>query len=274
MGPKVRIASCGYFPPHQQFFGFSWSFAGTVRYICFSVLPFVLSSACYCFTELLRPLVKRWRSMSHNCFVYVDDSISGARDYVSASAASMIQSDDFNFVRFRDKWRKIKLAARSSRGVPGILDKHHKAYVSDSCKESWKTEWFARALVGDGYSTYRALARLAGFIRSLSLAVGPIARLFTRQMHCVIHSRPYWDATVVFEEPLMQELKLWFENIHAFAEFRLRPTFCADSVLYTDASDFAYGGYIATLDGIPFSGMFPVSYLCTNSNFQELKAVL
>ena len=40
-------------------------------------------------------------------------------------------------------------------------------------------------------------------------------------MHCVIHSRPYWDATVVFEEPLMQELKFWFENIHAFAEFRL-----------------------------------------------------
>lgn len=60
------------FPPHRQFLGFSWSIAGSTRYFCFSVLPFGLSSACYCFTKLLRPLVKRWLSMSHNCFVYLD----------------------------------------------------------------------------------------------------------------------------------------------------------------------------------------------------------
>ena len=56
--------------------------------------------------------------------------------------------------------------------------------------------------------------------------------------------------------------------------FPLRPTFCADSVLYTDASEFAFGGFIATLDGIPANGMFPESDLQTSSTFREFKAVL
>ena len=32
--------------------------------------------------------------MSHNCFVYLDDGISGSRDYISARAASNIQRSD------------------------------------------------------------------------------------------------------------------------------------------------------------------------------------
>ena len=32
--------------------------------------------------------------MSHNCFVYLDDGISGHHDYVSARAASLIQRSD------------------------------------------------------------------------------------------------------------------------------------------------------------------------------------
>lgn len=32
--------------------------------------------------------------MSYNCFVYLDDEISGQRDYVSAQAASLIQHSD------------------------------------------------------------------------------------------------------------------------------------------------------------------------------------
>ena len=53
-------------PDHQKYRGFVWSFKGVIKYFTFAVLPFSLSSACFCFTKLLRPLVKRWRSMGHN----------------------------------------------------------------------------------------------------------------------------------------------------------------------------------------------------------------
>ena len=58
---------------HQIYLGFSWQFNGVIRYFTFAVLPLGLSSACFCFTKLLRPLVKRWRFMGHNSFVYLDD---------------------------------------------------------------------------------------------------------------------------------------------------------------------------------------------------------
>ena len=80
-----------FFHPHQQFLGFAWDFEGVTRYFTFSVLPFGLSTARFRFTKPLRPLVRIWRLMSHNCFLYLDDRISGQRDYVSARAASLIQ---------------------------------------------------------------------------------------------------------------------------------------------------------------------------------------
>ena len=79
-----------------QFLGFAWNFDGVVRYFTFNVLPFGLNTACFSFTKLLHPLVRRWRFMSHNCFVYFDDGISGHRDKVSARVASVVQRSDLS----------------------------------------------------------------------------------------------------------------------------------------------------------------------------------
>ena len=45
----------------QTYLGFSWGEGASRRFYVFRVLPFGLASACYVFTKLLRPLVKRWR---------------------------------------------------------------------------------------------------------------------------------------------------------------------------------------------------------------------
>ena len=81
---------------HQTYLGFSWRFNGVPRYFTFAVLPFGLSSACFCFTKLLRPLVKRWRSMSHSSFVYFDDWFGSQPDQCSAAAAAVIQKRELN----------------------------------------------------------------------------------------------------------------------------------------------------------------------------------
>lgn len=59
----------------QQYLGFSWVREGVRRFYTFRVLPFGLSTACYVFTKLLRPLVKRWRSKGIRSIVYIDDGI-------------------------------------------------------------------------------------------------------------------------------------------------------------------------------------------------------
>lgn len=46
-----------------QYLGFSVGEGSDRRYFMFKVLPFGLATACYVFTKLLQPLVKRWRSI-------------------------------------------------------------------------------------------------------------------------------------------------------------------------------------------------------------------
>ena len=41
---------------HQTYLGFSWRFYGGPRYFTFAVLPFGLSSACFCFTKFVATL--------------------------------------------------------------------------------------------------------------------------------------------------------------------------------------------------------------------------
>ena len=55
----------------------------------FTVLPFGLSTACYIFTKLMRPLVRYWRSRGLRIVVYLGDGLCS----VSGLAAARIASD-------------------------------------------------------------------------------------------------------------------------------------------------------------------------------------
>ena len=52
---------------HWKYLGFSWE----SRFYVFTVLPFGLSSACYIFTKLVRPLVRYWRERGLRVIVYL-----------------------------------------------------------------------------------------------------------------------------------------------------------------------------------------------------------
>ena len=129
------------------------------------------------------------------------------------------------------------------------------------------------SLILDGCATYRELAGLASFVISLSLTVGPIACLFTRQMHFFIQSRPTWDVSFTFSAALLQELKFWLQHIDSFNGYSIWDLFCANSPIYTAASDFAFGAYLATLGGEPVRGMFSLADVDMSSTYRKLKAV-
>ena len=59
-------------------------------------LPFGLSTACYVFTKLLRPLVKRWRSMGLHAIVYIDDGICASDSESEAVLARDLVVSDLN----------------------------------------------------------------------------------------------------------------------------------------------------------------------------------
>ena len=73
----------------QPYLGFSWGVGSRKKYYFFRVLPFGLSTACYVFTKLLRPLIKHWRSMGLRAIVYIDDGICA-----SSSQSEAVKSRD------------------------------------------------------------------------------------------------------------------------------------------------------------------------------------
>ena len=124
-----------------------------------------------------------------------------------------------------------------------------------------------------GYSSFRELARIAGSIISVALAVGPISRLLTRQMYFAIETRSAWDNTIHFSHSLLLEFKFWFCNIDCFNGYSIRPPLATHTVVFSDASDVAFGGFSASLDGTVVSGMWEPEDIGQSLTFRELKAI-
>ena len=57
---------------------------------------------------------------------------------------------------------------------------------------------------------------------SVSLAEGPISRIFTRKMCLTFESRPGWNHTFRYPAALLEELKFWYSNIDSFNGYSLR----------------------------------------------------
>ena len=124
-----------------------------------------------------------------------------------------------------------------------------------------------------GYSSFRELARIAGTIISVTLAVGPISRLLTRQMYFAIEIRSAWDNTIHFSPSLLLELKFWCCNIDCLNGYSIRPPLATHTVVFSDASDVAFGGFSPSLDGTIVSGIWEPEDIGQSSMFRELKAM-
>ena len=91
-GYHVNIAQ-----EHWKYLGFTWK----SHYYVFTVLPFGLSSACYIFTKLVRPMVGYWRAKGLRIIVYLDDglcAVAGEDKALEASALVKATLENAGFV--------------------------------------------------------------------------------------------------------------------------------------------------------------------------------
>lgn len=65
------------------------------------------------------------------------------------------------------------------------------------------------------------LVRIAGYLISLNIALGPIARFFTRYMYFVVAFRRSWRDYVYVSEHLSQELKFGLQRVDAFNGYHI-----------------------------------------------------
>ena len=63
------------YKPHTDYPGFSRKYGNIVKFFKFLFLLFGLSTACYIFTKVTRPLIKKWRGEGKQVLMYLDDEL-------------------------------------------------------------------------------------------------------------------------------------------------------------------------------------------------------
>ena len=185
----------------------------------------------------MRLLVRRWRSMGHNSFIYVDDGFGSQPDKCSATAASFIQRKELSSSCLpcneeKSHWTPMQIG----EWLGFVIDSVSMSFRIPEKKVS-KLKGLLDSAIKAGNSSFRELARIAGSIISVALAAGPISRLLTRQMYFAIETWSAWDNTIHFSPSLLLELKFWFCNIDCFNGYSIRPPLATHTVVFSDASD-------------------------------------
>ena len=259
-----------------SYLGFSWNdFLGRRRFYAFRVLPFGLSTACYVFTKLLRPLVKHWRSKGIRAIIYIDNGICAASSIQEAewhSAVTVLQAD-LEGAGFVLNFSKSRLAPhRVGEWLGFTVDQSRGCFIVPDDKITRLKNSLSSVLLAYRVSV-RAVASIVGQVMSMSLALGPISRLRTRALYGDINACVSWKAFLGLSEEARAELNFWQNNV---AVLNGQPIWFkpgATRVVYSDASDSGYGGYSVEVGPNVAQGCWSEHESKLSSTWRELKAV-
>jgi len=229
----------------QTYLGFSWTYGdGTTKHFVFLVLPFGLSTACYVFTKVTRPFVKRWRGFGYISAIYIDDGIVGDTDYVKALRICLLVERDLAASGFVININKTKLTPNTRGKWLGFeIDTVSMEFSVPSHKIEHLLLMISQ-LIRNNNCSPKQISRVAGHIISMSIAIGPLTQLFTRNMYKFIETRDSWFTRYFLDEELEFELKFWQRALREANGFRILNQPVTTRIVYSDASGTGYGGYI------------------------------
>ena len=259
----------------RTYLGFAWTHEdGITRFYRFLVLPFGLATACYVFTKLLRPLVKRWRSQGIRCVIYLDDGIAGGKAYSETQKILCKVKSDIISAGLTLNIEKTKLEPRQKGKWLGfIIDTHTQEFFVPQEKIQ-KTLSLINTALEKPLNSAKDVSKIAGHIISMSLAIGPLARLFTRGMYKFIESRYSWNYKQKLDDLTNFEMTFWLKNLQRKNGFTFKHHPTTTKIVYSDASKNAYGGYIVErLGNIIARGDFTEFEKDCSSTYRELICV-
>ena len=259
---------------HWQYLGFQWECDGVTHYYVFCVLPFGLSTACYAFTKLLRPLVKYWRAQGLRITVYLDDGICVAQGLEAANRASEVVKCTLDRAGFVVNVAKSMLQpAQQGQWLGFQLDLALGELSVPSQKIEALKSLLAQAVKAVDLPA-RQIASIIGKIISMSPALGPVARLMTRSLYGLLDTMSYWSDRLFLTPFALQELQFWLYEIESYNNQPIWQNPSAVRVVFSDASDTGFGGYTVECAGVQVAhGLWSPEEQVTSSTMRELMAV-
>ena len=256
------------------YLGFAWEFQGVTKYFVFLVMPFGLSTASYVFTKTLRPLIKKWRGQGIRCLIYIDDGINGSPSKRATAYHCLTVRGDLESAGFTLNEEKSCLYPSQLGEWLGFeIDTVAFTFAVPNRKLE-KLLQSAERERGRERTTARNIAKVAGQIVSMEPGLGPLSRLFTRKMYKFVDTCPSWDGDVQATDEVRREIAFWSDNLRKNNGYQIKHTHAFTKIVYSDASDHGYGGYIAEkLGDVIARGVFTEQEAETSSTFRELLAV-
>lgn len=233
-------------PSFWQYLDFEWQ----GRYYVFCQLPFGLATACFVFTKLIKQLVQYWRSLGIRLIPYIDDFL-----FITSSAAEFAEVQaqvlaDFARAGFILSFEKCQLQQSFVVKFLGfIIDSMHGVFRLSARQKTKLREAITACRSNPSRVPAKLLARVTGFITSMSLVTGSVSGLFSRFLHRALNTRSSWRGHVALDPESLAELDFWSNSLESFSS---RPFWREHSlviVLHYDAGGDGWGGHFF-LDGV------------------------
>ena len=256
------------------YLGFAWDFEGKTKYFVFLVMPFGLASASYVFTKVLRPFVKKWRGEGIRCIIYVDDGIHGAPEKRVTAFNCLTIREDLELAGFTlNEEKSCMYPSQTGRWLGFNIDTIN-LMLSVPVDKLEKLLTVAREATTKKSTTARKISKIAGQIISMGPGLGPLSRLLTRKMYARVDAAPSWDKSILLGDEAREEIDFWIKNIDRVNGYQLKREHAHTKVVYSDASEHGFGGYIAQrLGNVIAKGSFNAIEKETSSTYRELLAV-
>jgi hypothetical protein len=261
-------------PHHYQFLGFEWDFDTGTRFFMFTVLPFGLSTACYVFTKVMRPLNTHWRSSGIKSIIYLDDGIGAKSGSQSTKSAGENMLSDLHRSGFIVNIEKSDFEPTQVGEWLGFVvnTRQMKFFLPD--KKIQKIKKRINHLLTVQKCTPKDISRVTGTIASTKFAIGQLVHLFTRHLNHLISTSTSWYQHVTISEDAVSELKFWLDNIEHFNGHTFKPNITTSEIIFSDASDSGYGGFsFHRLEKLVCAGKFTAQESSRSSTYRELLAV-
>ena len=120
----------------------------------------------------------------------------------------------------------------------------------------------------------KQLASVVGSIISMDLAIGPVSRFMTRSLYTLLNTGLSWWEMLEVTPEARQELEFWKACLD---DYNCQPIWHSPSavrVVYSDASDTGYGGYVVEHGPCVAYGQWTTHEAHQSSTWRELTAVL
>ena len=120
----------------------------------------------------------------------------------------------------------------------------------------------------------RVLASIAGKVIAMGLEIGPITRFMTRSMYTLLESRTSWNCCLRLTPEEQHEINFCIRGLKQYNSQPIWYTPSSIRVVYTDASESGYGGYIVEHGCHVATGQWSEEDKVKSSTWLELMAVL